>query len=414
MTTLEASPAPGEMFDSATGATQSVGRGRPRLVLAAFTIGHMAQGVAFTACIAGLPQMAHDLGEGGEFVAQMTIAVAALGLLVGALASGWILERAGTRGTLLSSIVVFGITGAGAMVLRNPVWLLASRFAVGFAAATMTTTCLWGIAAEYTGNRRARAVGIANSAGSLASFLATVVGGVLAQHKGWAFAFIQYPVFALATFILASLSIRQIKPTQPPVGQRLEPYFARLLPFFVLASVLFLVMFMGSTQFAFLLQEDGIQNPAIRGPIMSMLTVVSTLTSFAYGWIHQRLGPRGTYLGGLVSAALSLALLGASPSVVAAIVGASLLGVYVGLAAPYVYHTVTERTDSSTRGRALGMVNAFGFFGGFLNPVILAPLSKWIGIRGTFFAVAVLVALMALGTGLRRATPHPTPAGGSP
>jgi MFS family permease len=410
MTTLEASPAHGEML----GTAQSVGRGRPRLLLVAFTIGHMAQGLAFTACVAALPQMAHDLGAGGEFVAQMTIAVAALGLLVGALASGWILDRAGTRGTLLTSIVVFGVTGAGAMVLRDPVWLLASRFAVGFAAATMTTTCLWGIAAEYTGNGRARMVGIANSVGSLASFLGTVLGGILAQRRGWAFAFIQYPVFALVAFVIASLSIRQIKPTPPEAGARSEPYFARLLPFFLLASVIFLVMFMGSTQFAFLLQEDGIQNPAIRGPIMSMLTVVSTLTSFAYGWIHQRLGSRGTFLCGLVSAAVSLTLLGASPTVVAAIVGASLLGIYVGLAAPYVYHTVTERTESSARGRALGVVNAFGFFGGFLNPVILAPLSKWIGIRGTFFAVAVVVALIALGAGVRRAAAHPAAAGGAP
>jgi MFS family permease len=292
-------------------------------------------------------------------------------------------------------------------VLRNPAWLLASRFAVGFAAATMTTTCLWGIAAEYTGNRRARAVGIATSVGSVLSFLGTVAGGFLAQRGGWTLAFIQYPVFALATFIIASLSLRQIKPARPQAGERAEPYFAQLLPFFLLAAVMFLVMFMGSTQFAFLLQEDGIQNPATRAPIMSMLTVVSTLTSFAYGSILQRLGPRVTFLCGLVSASISLALLGATSSVLAAILGASLLGVYVGLAAPYVYHTVTERTESFTRGRALGMVNAFGFFGGFLNPVILAPLSKSIGIRGTFFAIAALVALIALGTGVRGLRPRP-------
>jgi MFS family permease len=402
MASIEAMPADDVDGDSASGVSLSVGRGRPRLLLAAFTIGHMAQGLTFTACIAALPQMAHDLGERGEFVAQMTIAVAALGLLVGSLASGWILERAGTRRTLLSSIVIFGAAGAGAMVLRNPAWLLASRFAVGFAAATMTTTCLWGIAAEYTGSRRARAVGIATSLGSVISFVGTLMGGFLAQRAGWPLAFIQYPVFALATFLIAAMSLRQVKPARPKAGERFEPYFMPLLPFFLLAAVLFLVMFMGSTQFAFLLQEDGIQDPATRGPIMSMLTVVSTLMSFAYGWIHQRLGSRGTFLCGLISAGISLVLLGASSNVLAAIIGASLLGMYVGLAAPYVYHTVTERTEPFTRGRALGMVSAFGFFGGFLNPVILAPLSKWVGIRGTFFAVAAIVALLAIGTGARR------------
>src|SRR5687768_8515906 len=104
-------------------------------------LGQMSQSVTFTAFVAALPQMARDLGTSAAFVAQMTMALAALGMMIGSIASGWILERAGTRTTLLASLLVFAITGAGGMVLRDPAVLLASRFLLGFASACAATTC---------------------------------------------------------------------------------------------------------------------------------------------------------------------------------------------------------------------------------------------------------------------------------
>ena len=92
--------------DRAAQATASIGRGHPRALFATLMFGHMSQGLAFTAFLAALPQMAHDLGEHGEVIAQMTMALAALGLLIGSLASGWILEKGGTRVTLLASLAV--------------------------------------------------------------------------------------------------------------------------------------------------------------------------------------------------------------------------------------------------------------------------------------------------------------------
>ena len=375
----------------------TIGRGHPRLLFATLTLGQMSQGLAFTAFLAALPQMAHDLGEHGEFIAQMTVSLAAFGLLVGSLASGWILEKAGTRTMLLAGLAVFGAAGAGGMVLRDPTALLASRFAVGFASACLATTCLWGVSAAYTGHLRARALGIVNSMGSFMSLAGMLAGGVLAQRGGWPATFVTYPVFALIGLAMAFVSVSQVKPGQMRTV-RSEPFFLRLLPFFLLATLLFILIFMGSTQFAFLLQEDGVKDPATRSMIMSAITVVGTLTSFAYGWIQQRLGARGAFGLSLVCITASLTILGYGNNSVAAVAGAGLLGVYVGLAGPYVYHVVSERTDAFTRSRAIGVLIAFNFLGAFLNPVILAPLGRAVGIHGSFLAAAVVTAVLALAT----------------
>jgi YNFM family putative membrane transporter len=373
-------------------------RGHPRLLFASLTFGHMAQGLAFTAFLAALPQMARDLGAHGELVAQMTVALAALGLLIGSLASGWILEKAGTRVTFLASIFVYGAAGAGGWVLRDPTLLLVTRFAVGFAAACLVTTCLWAISAEYSGDRRARALGIVNSMGSFMALAGTVAGGFLAQRGGWPLAFATYPVFGLVGVVMGFASVSQVKPGQTAAATPSEPFFLRLLPFFLLAALLYIVMFMGSTQFAFLLQEDGVQDPATRSIIMSMVTVVATLTSFIYGWIQQRLGARGAFVLGLVIVTVSLITVGLGNSTASAALGAGLLGMYVGLTAPYVYHVVAERTDAHSRSRAFGCLNAFSFLGGFLNPVILSPLGRLVGIHGSFLAVAAVTATLAVAT----------------
>jgi MFS family permease len=394
----EPSVAAGSGADSEAQPVASISRGHPRVLFATLNFGNMSQGLAFTAFLAALPQMAHDLGEHGELIAQMTMALTALGLLIGSLVSGWILEKAGTRTTLLGSLVVFGAAGAGGLVLRDPTLLLTTRFVNGFASACLVTACLWGIAAQYSGDRRARALGIVNSMGSFMSLTGTVVGGFLASRGGWPLAFAIYPVFAVIGVVMGLVSVSQVKPGQMRSAARSEPFFVRLLPFFLLATLLFVLIFMASTQFAFLLQEDGVRDPAARSMIMSTVTVVGTLTGFGYGWLQQRLGVRRTFLLSLSSATASLASLGFGNTTASAIVGAGLFGVFVGIAAPYVYHIVAERTDAFTRSRAFGVLNAFNFLGGFLNPVILAPLARVIGIHGTFLAAAVVTAALALTT----------------
>src|SRR5262249_12495501 len=207
-----------------------------------------------------------------------------------------------------------------------------------------------------------------------------------------------YPVFALIGLLMALVSVGQVKPGQMRSTARSEPFFLRLLPFFLLASLLFIVIFMASTQFAFLLQEDGIKDPASRSVVMSTVTIVATLRAFCFGWLQHRLWVRGAFLLGLISATASLTSPGFGNTTVTAILGAGLMGVFVGLATPYVYHVVTERTDTFVRSRAFGVLAAFNFFGGFLNPVILAPLGRVIGIHGTFLAAAAVTAALALAT----------------
>jgi len=379
----------------------SIATGHSKLQFAALMLGAMSQSVVFSAFASALPQIARDLGNRGELVAQMTMALAALGVVFGALASGSILERVGTRRTLLASLLIYGLGGSGGLFLRDPVFLLASRFAVGFVSACMVTTCVWGIAAEYEGIQRARALGVSYALAAIAALSVNVLGGYLAHRGGWSLAFLPYPVFGLVGFLLALAGVRQVRPERDRAGETRQPYLRRLLPFYSLALLLFAVMFMEATQFAFLLEEDGIRNPATRSLIIGTITTVATLISFCYARLRQRLGPFGTLTLGLSCMTVALAALGWRADPAIAILGAALMGIHGGLVSPYLYHAVTEQTDVFSRSHAIGLLTAFSFLGGFLNPLIVAPMRNTIGLHNVFLAVAVIMAALTAGAAVK-------------
>lgn len=382
--------------------TSSIGRGRPVLLYAALMLGLISQGLAFTAFVAALPQLAESFGPRGKLVAQMTMSVAALGLMLGALGSGWVLERLGTRLMLLVSTLCFGLAGAGGVFLRGTFLLLASRFVVGVAAACMATTCLWGIGAEYQDGKRARALGVSAALSNLGALATTVLGGYLAQVGGWRLAFVQYPVFGALGFVLVWLSLRQVKPAARSASGNDGRVVVRLLPFYLLAALLFAVMFMATTQFAFLLEMDGIGSPSSRSLFIGLAQVIGASTAVFYGLLQRRLTASGAFGVGLCAMAVGLAVAGWGVHPRYAAVAAVLMGIYIGTIGPYVYHAVVERTNEGPRGRAIGLLNAFCFLGGFLNPPVFVALARQIGFRHVFFAVALLLALLFVSTAARR------------
>jgi MFS family permease len=325
----------------------------------------------------------------------------ALGLMIGALISGWVLEIAGSRLTLLASLAIYGLAGTGGLFFKSAPLLLGACFVIGFTTSCMVTTCMWGIAAEYHGDRRAKALGTSTALSNVTSLIGIILGGYLARRGGWPLSFLQYPVFAVLAFALAFISISQMKPVREAVRGQRQPYFLRLLPLYLLAMFLFAVIFMGSTQFVFLLVDDGVTDPGTRSLIISTVTIVAAIASIGYGLLQLRLGLVGSFIVCLLSMAAGLATAALTSSITFAVLAAALIGVYAGLVVPYVYHVVTEHSDAYARSRAIGMLTAFAFLGGFTNPIIFSPLAKVIGLRNVFLAVAIVMTLLMIGTSIR-------------
>ncbi len=377
-------------------------RGRPRLLFVTLVLGQSAQSLAFTAFVAALPQMARDWGVRGPLMAQLTMAFCSLGMMCGSLVSGWVLERVGTRGSLIAAFLAFTLSGAEALFSVNAIALLTARVISGLAAALLATTCLWGISAEHVGAMRARVLGISSSLSNITAFAATLLGGFLASRGGWSLAFVQFPAFGVVGLVLALAGVAQVFPHHALDEIPSEPFIRRLLPFFLFAMFLFSVRFMASAQLPFVLELDGIHNAGLQAVVLAAVTVAAAFSSLAYGSIHQRFSSVAVLKLGLLSVTAALTCFGTLRSIPAAAAGCVLMGISSGLLGPYAYHEVSERSASSVRGHALGVLGAFLFLGGFLNPLVAAAIAGIVGLRGLLLCVAFSLATIAAWVSLRK------------
>ncbi|MCW2525094.1 MAG: transporter [Frankiales bacterium] len=367
-------------------------------LFAALMIGMTAQGMAITAPIAGLPQMAKAFGPRGDLIAALTIGVAAAGLMIGSLISGWVLERLGTRGCMLWMLAVYGFAGFAGFFPLDPLALLISRFVVGFATACLVTACVWGIAYQYDDLRRATILGWASSFSNVSAITGTLIGGLLSDAGGWRSAFLLYPLLAVAAFCVAAVGIRQLTPVAdegPAVGFRA---YRVLLPAYAAAIILFVLLFMGSVQLSFALSEAGFSNSLMRSIILSLVTVWGAIAALSYGRVAGRFGRERTSAIALASVTCALLVVGLHEvlSAPAAIAAASAFGIFAGLIVPGMYDDLSERSTPSMRSRAIGLLTAAAFLGGFLNGPIFKLLGEFLALRTQFLCAAAVALALAI------------------
>jgi MFS family permease len=363
-------------------------------------LGQASQGITFTAFIGALPMIARSFSSGshGAEIAQQAVTIAGIGLVIGSIVSGKIIEWIGARLTALAALVVFGVAGGGGMIAHSATIFLAGRVLIGFAAACLFTACITTISFAFHGNARAKALGLSGAAGSAGGFVGLLAGGVLAQWFGWRWAFVQYPIFAIAGLILAVAGMKDAKPQAVTDSGPASVFGGEQLPVYLLALIISAVLFLSSSQFAFLLSEDGVTTATGISHFQAVVTIAAVFASFAFGAAERLLGRDGVLLIGFLAEAGGLALTGLLSSVAGLVIGTTLLGCYVGLVVPYIYQLIAVKTAPGQRPKAIGFVAASIYLGTFINPFLFTPISARLGLHGLFVVVAVVIGLMALAT----------------
>src|ERR1700738_987580 len=56
----------------------------------------------------------------GALIGQWILAMPSIGIIIGGPATGWVVERVGTRHVLLSSFAIYGFAGAAGLFIDNP------------------------------------------------------------------------------------------------------------------------------------------------------------------------------------------------------------------------------------------------------------------------------------------------------
>lgn len=361
--------------------------------------------VMFAALGSVLPMIATHFNDNGNgtWVAQFTVTMAAVGVIVGGLSGGFLIERVGLRPVLLLSLLFYAVAGSAGLYLDGAAALLASRFVLGLSVALVGVSVVTLVGAWFSGVARARMLGFQAATGSLGGVSALLLGGWLAEGGDWRAPFAIY-LASLVVLLLAALSIpATAAPKRPPLQPGDGALLLRQWPVYLLALALFTGYFMTSLQLTFLLAEDGITSPFVRSVTIAIGVSAGSVAGLTFGFVFARLGAerQRMLLIGLMSAGFLLIGFGHDLAVIGA--GAMLAGAGGAMIAPHIEGLLLIRVPLSLRARALGFVFTALYAADFVNPLLVTPARGAIGMHGVFITAGVLMALGLLAAWLVRA-----------
>lgn len=363
----------------------------------------------FTALSPILPQIAKSLPgqHGAEFAAEMVMALPGLGIALGGIFSGQLLDWIGRRNMTVLSVILYGIAGSAGMWLSDPVMLGASRALVGFFGATYGTA-LGSLTADMIGvDRRARMIGYQGAFSGVVNVVGALAGGFIAARFDWHAVFALYGISALIllapAFMVATDVDHAATTEQPSALSAVKAAW----PVLLLSVPLLALAVISITQVPFILAQDGFSDTGTRAMIISLAPVFQIVGSVIYGWLQTRAGFRATLLIGLTIAGIGVIIVGALANVGFITTGVGLAGLGAGIYTAYLGHKILE-VPLHLRGRAIGFMHTALFLGVLLNPVALAPLRAAFGLTGALEAAgAIAIFCAAAGAVWRTNTPAP-------
>jgi MFS family permease len=380
-----------------------VSRRPPLLLIYAVTLTGILNNTLITPAI---PDILSEFGEPSQR-SGILVAVGSTAGIVLAPLIGFLADRFGRRHILTACLVAFGAFGALSALAPSFEILLAARFLQGFGSAGLINLALVLIGDHWEGQRRTVLVG-RNSAVLTVGLAAIPAGsGYLTDAFGWRVTFAIYSV-AFATAAWAWLRVHDIDlPAPQPIARQLgDAFVAARIP--VLATSIGLGFLVFTTVFAVMLTslpvhlaDDFGLAADLRGLIIALPAVTSTIAAFNLGRLRGAVSPRTLIGGGAAILGISYLAIGLGPTVIFAVGGALLYGFGEGALIPALQSILASDSPDEHRGSInalwVGAVRLGQTVGSLIAGVGLATIGSGPTMASAALVAAVVVAIAVLG-----------------
>ncbi|ABQ68449.1 major facilitator superfamily MFS_1 [Rhizorhabdus wittichii RW1] len=387
--------------------TTPVARARRMLAIFVMTAGGCFTGLMTTALSPSMVAIKAHFGHDASaaLVAQLVVTTASLGVVIGGPVAGWLIQRFGIRAVLLGALPCYGLCGSAGLLLESATALFASRFGLGFCAATIFTASVTLLGDSFVGGGRSRVLGFKTTVAAGFAVLSVMLSARIAEAAGWRAPFALYGATALAMMLIVLFAVEarpreQARAVAAPAMRGL----LILWPVYAILIAISAITILQQTQVPLLLASDHDAPPTTIGWVIAGGTVAYTIASIFYGSLHVRLGPRRMFALNLALIGSGVSVLGLSHDLLLSAAGCLLLGSGGGLMQPYLLNVLLDRTAAETRGRAIGLVSPAINSGQFLSPLLFFLLFAGLGGHGAFLTIGIVLFLSAL-AGLRSGVP---------
>lgn len=412
---------PAECVASVTGMSSSVSTGRASalatpsraLVLVLCWLVVVFDGYDLIVYGSVVPKLLVEPGWGLTASTAGTIgSLAFLGMLVGALAAGWIADRLGRRATVIAATALFSAATAACAIAPSPEVFAALRLIAGIGLGGVVPSAN-ALVAEFAGPRqRAMTATLMMSGIPIGGALAALIGIPVIPAWGWRpmFAFALIGLVVLVPLLLGKLPesaafqrSREARATRTAgPAERLAGIFA---PEWRAASILFAAATV-ATLFAWyglgtwlpqLMRKSGFDlGPALAFTLALNLGAVAG--SMLTGWAGGRFGSKRVASIAAAVAGVGLLLMVTTPAVAWTYLVFVLAGVGTHGTQCLTIAAVANHYPDELRGRALGWMLGMGRIGAVIAPQLgglLLDHGYGVGANfGVFGAASLLAAVL--------------------
>ncbi len=342
-----------------------------------------------------LPQMAQAFAEveNAEFLVKLVLTIPALFIAIFSPITGRLIDRYGRLHILWFALVLYAISGAAGFFLNNLYYILVSRATLGISVGMSMTIVITLIADYFEGSERQKFVGLQIAFMSLGGILFIGLGGILADFN-WRFPFLIY-LFSLIVLPLSILFLQEPVIVKKGAASSTVKSPGIIWLLFFNTMTMWIIFFLIPVQVPFYLKAIGVEKNALIGAAIATSTLFSAISSFSYSKIKDRFSFLTIFSIGYIFIAAGFVTLSISHSYSWVLIAMMLSGLGMGMMIPNTNMWVMKIAPPEIRGKEIGKLTTFWFFGQFLSPIIIFPVLQVLSLSSAFMAGAVLLFLLS-------------------
>jgi MFS family permease len=334
------------------------------------------------------------------FLVKLMLTIPSLIIACSAPFAGIIIDKGKRKTLLVTSLILYAITGTTGLYLDSIEGFLIARAFLGISVAGIMTSAQTLIADYYYGEERTKALGLQGTFISFGGVLFVAIAGLLATIS-WRYPFSLYGLALLLAYP-AFLYIHEPKQKhKEEIIDNLEHsiYTMHTISIIGICCIVFsgmVIFYCIPTQLPFLLQSYGIDSPAKAGAIVSLATLCGGITSFLMPKLKKIIS--FARLGSLSFGLLAIGFFGVqiTPSYPIILFSALFAGAGIGLLMPSMRLWVITLANPKIRGRSVGFLTSSLYLGQFLSPIIAQPIVSLQSIQSLYLIIAFIAGTLSI------------------
>ncbi len=326
---------------------------------------------------------------------QMFLNFPSLFIIPFSLLSGQLTLRFKKRHILLSGLILYGISGVSAAFAPSFMVLLILRALMGISLGLITPLSFSLIADLFTGEKRAKLMGLSSAVATSSAILLSLLSGWLALYN-WRYVMGVYGI-SLVVFLMVYFYLPE------PAAQSQKIITQRKLPALVYAAALFtmfsiIIFNLITNNMAFYLKEAHLGDSAATGVAIAFYQAAQFSVAMLFDKIY-RLFKNNLAILSMGISVIGFSILFVANSLTMIILAVFIIGLGIGSLVPFNALTISNQVTSDLSGWALSLNTSALFAGQFISPFVFSLINSIFGytsIRFHYLSAAVMCAIVAV------------------